>query len=131
MRFALPSVMTGIPSATLVVRTSAFNLVIIISFWVPRSVVGQSYASSLFKTALFVDFDFSAVKSLRKTCWNNMAAELASFAVFTTHLQGTVHCHDGQDWGALFLRKIAGIGHFNSTASNPARSRTVRNPQPT
>src|SRR6266851_3049271 len=125
MRFALPSVMTANPSATLVVRTSAFNLVIIISFWVPRSVVGQSYASNLFKTALFCRFRLSAVKSLRKTCWNNMAAKLASFAVFTTHLQGTVHCHDGQD-GGLFLRKIAGIGHFNSTAPHLAHHGSER-----
>src|SRR5260370_21391144 len=110
MRFALPSVMTANPSATLVVRTSAFNLIIIIYFWVTRSVVGQSYASNLFKTALFCRFRLSAVKSLRKTCWNNMAAELASFAVFTTHLQGTVHCHDGQDGGRCFCEKSRGLG---------------------
>src|SRR5260370_7320557 len=105
MRFALPSVMTANPSATLVVRTSAFNLIIIIYFWVPRSVVGQSYASNLFKTALFCRFRLSAVKSLRKTCWNNMAAELASFAVFTTHLQGTVHCLRGKIGGRCFSKK--------------------------
>src|SRR5260370_11264737 len=110
MRFALPSVMTAIPSATLVVRTSAFKPRHNHLLLVPRSVVGQSYASNLFKTALFCRFRLSAVKSLRKTCWNNMAAELASFAVFTPHLQGTVHCHDGEECGALFLRKIAGNG---------------------
>src|SRR5216683_52586 len=110
MRFALPSVMTANPSAALVVRTSAFNLIIIISFWVPRSVVGQSYASNLFKTALFCRFRLSAVKSLRKTCWNNMAAELPVFAVFTTHLQGTVHCMRGKIGGRCFCKKSRGLG---------------------